>query len=384
MELTPPQKLFIYASRTNDIIKTLTNLPTSNKFVNEAKQIGINIYNPDEYKDLIFEHPNSIDLKDCGLFSEKEVSVIDEDFKEHLLEEGYPNEGKKGISTRQMQNIIRDVIMTSKNNMLSVPKFIDELHDIIEGGGQENWIKNLEEEYDNISSDDTYNDFIALILFVIDLYHDIIKNEIVISVTNRDPQKIEDDLRKYMQHALLDQAKMSRSQSHILVPLYSYVDSNTGDAVEKPNKEFMRSMEEIIVPRVMKTRITTFRKNICKKFSSKCDEGLINVKGKSGKNLINSWDDGFIDQFSSEYNALLSNKKVVSDINGEDLKNGFYIRQINMNDYKKLPKNIQTFCDTVVRNMVEKYNYSDNTAIEVIVYALNEYVIDLEKLIKNK
>ena len=372
-QLTPPQKLFIYASRTNDIIKTLTNLPTSNKFVNETKQIGIDIYNPDTYKDLIFEHPNSIDLKDCGLFSERELEVIDEEFKEYLLEEGYPNEGKMGISTRQMQNIIRDVIMTSKNNMLSVPKFLDELHCIVEDGMNDGWAKrwiedkNKEKEKssknklvfgENNSDDDSYNDLIHLIFFVVDLYHDIIENEIVISVTDRDPSKIEKDLRKYVQHVLLDQARMSNSMSHIMVPLYSYVDEFTGDRVDKANKEFMSSIESIIVPKSFKTRLTTFRKNISNKFTSKCDEKLINIKGSKTKNIINSTNDGFIKQFSSEYNSLLSNKRTVSNVNVEDVKNAFYIKQNNLNDYKKQSKDIREFCDKVITNMVDKYGYS--------------------------
>ena len=41
-------------------------------------------------------------------FTEKQLKYIDDDFKEHLINENFQFEGNNGISTRQMQNIIRE------------------------------------------------------------------------------------------------------------------------------------------------------------------------------------------------------------------------------------------------------------------------------------
>tara|TARA_R110002020_G_scaffold248845_3_gene462844 strand:- start:1281 stop:3812 length:2532 start_codon:yes stop_codon:yes gene_type:complete len=393
--LSPPQKLFIYASKSTDMVKMLTNLPKSHKFVNEAKQLGIDIYKPETYKDFIFEHPDAIDLKECGLFTDKNLKYIDDEFKEHLINEHFPLEGNSGISTRQMQNIIRDAVLSSKNNMLTVSKFIHELEYLIQEGIYVNsWAKrdgeyakqdsrnyDYEDEFEEGNDNESfYGDLFGLTLFVTDLYDEIIKNELTISITDRDPKAIEIELRKYIQHVMLDQAVNNKSFKNLMLPKYTYIDNITGDRIDKPNYEFMRNIESILIPlRSNDMSIRNFRKDISQKFLTKCDSKLIELNSKL---IFESTNDGLIKQFTKEYKTLLSNRRVKDDIDPEALKNLFYIKQNNKKDYINNKNDTKAYCEKIINNMIVNFGYSENTALEAIIYALDNKVIDLNKLIK--
>lgn len=383
--LSAPQKLFIYASKSSDMVKMLTNLPKSNKFVNEAKQLGIDIYKPETYKDKIFEHPDAIDLKECGLFMEEDLKLIDDEFKEYLIDEHFPEEGNSGISTRQMQNIIRDVVLASKDNMLTVSKFLQELEKIISEGTYVNsWAKHVVSRKSEESLDSFYGDMLSLTIFVQELYDSIIKNELTISITDRNPSAIEQDFRKYIQHVLLDQALNNKSQSHLLVPRFTYIDPVTGERIDKPNYDFMSGIETIIIntPSYKTVQAMTqrgFRREISSKYLLKVDKGLIEPNAPL---VIDSKDDGLLKQFSKEYKLLLSNSRVQKNININELNDLFYIKQNNNSDYIKSNKNLKQFCEKVIKNMVDNFGYSDNTALETIIYALDNKVIDLKNIIK--
>jgi hypothetical protein len=385
------------------MIKMLKNLPKSNRFVNEAKQLGIDVYKPETYKDKIFQHPDAVDLKECGLFTESQLKYIDDDFKEHLINENFPFEGNNGISTRQMQNIIRDVVLSSKNNMLTVPKFLQELEYIIEEGiyvnawarryvDSETLERHVEKEGDetifstDTGSDSLYNNLFGLTIFVEELYQNILRNELIISITDRNPEAIEADFRKYIQHVLLDQANNSKSQKHIMVPRYTYIDQISGERIDKPNYEFIKNIESIIMPaptrRYMSTSVPSprsFRKEISNKYFAKLNDKAIIPTSEL---IIESSNDGLLKQFSKEYKLLLSNKKIKENINVEELKNLFYIKQNSTKDYIKYNEITRNFCEKILNNMSSNFGYSENTAIEAIIYAIDKKVIDLNNLIK--
>jgi predicted Ser/Thr protein kinase len=400
--LSAPQKLFIYASKNTDMIKTLTNLPKSNKFVNEAKQLGIDIYDPETYKHLLYEHPAAIDLKECGLFTEDDLKLIDDEFKEHLINENFPEEGNSGISTRQMQNIIRDVVLSSKNNMLSVPKFLQELDKIMDEGFYINsWAKNMinkqkvevklttpakatEDKILENSVQDFYGDAFGLTIYVGELYDSLLKNELTISITDRNPDEIEADFRKYIQHVLLDQATLSKSQKHIMVPRYTYIDKITGERIDEPNYRFMSNIENIILGSPAYTKMggitkRAFRKEISNKYHNKVYNKIIEPTSDL---IIDSSDDGLLEQFSKEYKMLLSNRRVNENINVEELKNLFYIKQNSKTDYIKYDKELRNFCEKIISNMKNNFGYSKNTALEAIIYAIDNKVIDLKNIIQ--
>ena len=136
--MLPPldQKMVIYASKTPNVENLLKNLPYWHPFCQEARQLNIDLKQPETYRDLIHEHPDAVDLKECGMFTNKELAFIDDDLKQHLRHEHFPIEGNKGISTRQMQNVVRDVILKSDEHKISVALFLEQLKSILKESGQ--------------------------------------------------------------------------------------------------------------------------------------------------------------------------------------------------------------------------------------------------------
>jgi hypothetical protein len=301
-----------------------------------------------------------------------------------------------------MQNIIRDVVLSSKNNMLSVPKFLQELDKIMDEGFYINsWAKNMinkqkvevklttpakaiEDKILENSVQDFYGDAFGLTIYVGELYDSLLKNELTISITDRNPDEIEADFRKYIQHVLLDQATLSKSQKHIMVPRYTYIDKITGERIDEPNYRFMSNIENIILGSPAYTKMggitkRAFRKEISNKYHNKVYNKIIEPTSDL---IIDSSDDGLLEQFSKEYKMLLSNRRVNENINVEELKNLFYIKQNSKTDYIKYDKELRNFCEKIISNMKNNFGYSKNTALEAIIYAIDNKVIDLKNIIQ--
>ncbi|GAG19301.1 unnamed protein product, partial [marine sediment metagenome] len=222
--LTPDQKMVIYASKTYDIKNMLYNLPYWHSFCQEARQLGIDLKKPETYQHHIEQHPDAVDLKECGLFLDKELEFIDDELKEHLRKEHFPIEGDKGISTRQMQNIVRDVILKSDNRKITVSLFLDQLKNIIDESSYINsWIKMSKE----LSEDKhEYFDIEKLIDILECLYWEHLRKELTISITDRDPKSIELDLRKYMQYSMLHYARTYNKRfQKTMIQKFSFIDN---------------------------------------------------------------------------------------------------------------------------------------------------------------
>jgi predicted Ser/Thr protein kinase len=377
--LTPDQKMFIYASKTNNIEQLLYNLPYWHPFCTEARHLGIDLKKPDTYKDKIQQHPDAVDLKDCGLFKDKELGYIDEDLKDHLRREHYPKEGNKGISTRQMQNILRDVILKSDNRKITVSLFLDQLKGILEESSYINsWITITKEL---ASEDHDYFEIEKLINTLECLYWAHLNKELTISITDRDPKQIEYDLRKYLQHVLLHHAKSMTKLKKVLIEQFSYVDSNGGGKVTEPNYEYMESIESILHNKYINST-EEFRKGISQRLLDGIHDKDIMLK--STGDIINSSDDNIIQMFIKEHKKLLSNARTNDSLNTDKLKDAFFHKQNNPEEYGKCSAKIKQMCEKVINNMKMNFGYSNDTALEAILYGFRHDIIKLSKIIKRE
>ena len=258
--ITPEQKLFIYAAQSEDPLNTIRKLPPWHPFRNECFRLGINIFNEETLKELIVTHPATVRLEDCGLFTNDQLKLIDDQFMRALKDEHYPDEGKYGLSIRQLQNIMRNTISNSDGIKVTVNLFLNQLEKLFsEGPKVHHWltINNSKKKMDTLpgrkigdvdfeENEGNYSDYLAMIKIVKALYFQTIRKEITVATVDRDPKKIEADLRRYLQHALLDKALENKAFAHILVPKYTYIDPHTGKKVDSPDLEFMASIEKII------------------------------------------------------------------------------------------------------------------------------------------
>lgn len=389
--ISPEQKLFIYAYQSEDPIATIRKLPPWHPFRNQCFRLGINIFNPETLKEHIFRHPECISLEDCSLFSSVELKHIDDDFMRCLSSEHYPNEGKYGLSIRQLQNIMRNTIVNSDGLKVTVSTFLSQLEKFInEGPAVHHWLAMNHPEAElkkDIASrtigessfcdnEGAYGDYKGLIRVVRALYFTVIKKEITVATVDRDPERIELDLRRYLQHALLDKSVENKAFSHILVPRYTHIDPESGHKIDKADADFMRSIEKIIDPTRSCIQV---RKNIVNKFFMLTDKGDINVD--EGRSLLNSQDDNLLNAFASEYTTLLSHRRAMEGINAVDLRNAFFHKIHDQERYQSYSDELKEFLETIIKNMINRYSYSEEIALDTIIYALRKNIIDFAKII---
>lgn len=390
-EITPEQKLFIYAYQSEDPVATIRKLPPWHPFRNQCFRLGINIFNPETLKEHIYRHPECISLEDSTLFTSTELKHIDDDFMRQLCSEHYPEEGKYGLSIRQLQNIMRNTIVNSDGLKVTVSTFLAQLEKFMnEGPAVHHWLAMSHPEKEDkkdiasrtvgecsfCDNEGGYGDYKGLIRVVRALYFTLIKKEITVATVDRDPQKIELDLRRYLQHALLDKSLENKAFSHILVPRYTHIDPESGHKVDKPDTDFMRSIEKILDP---KKSCLEIRKNIVNKFFMLTDKGDINID--EGRTLITSSDDNLLNAFASEYTTLLSHRRAMEGINANDLRNAFFHKIHDPERYSSYGDELKNFLETIIKNMVNRYHYSPAVALDTIIYALRKNIIDFAKII---
>lgn len=389
--ITPEQKLLIYCSQNEDPIRTIQELPHWHPFRNEMLRLGLSRYNVDSYARLIITHPNAVNLQDTGLFTNEELKLIDDEFMRYLWNEHYPEEGKSGISVRQLQNVMRNTISNSDGRKIHVGIFLKQLSQVVEEGPElHHWLA-IDEKYKKdkpvipfrmigYASIETgagdYGDYRGLVEVVRKLYFSILKKEITISTVDRNPEQIQYDMRKYIQHAVLNSAVQNKAFAHIMVPKYSFVDPNTGLKVEKPDIDYMKSIEKILAPG---RSFNLIRKEISQKFLDFQSSGELVLE--EGMNIISSRSDNILKCFAKEYSILLSHRKVDKEINPEQLRNAFFHKK---NDPKRLthyPPKIREFTKTIIHNLNKLFGYSPEIALDTVVFALRKNIVKFEEIL---
>jgi hypothetical protein len=395
MTITPEQKLFIYSSQPEDPIKTIERLPHWHPFRNEALKLNLNIYNPESYEHLIVKRPDRVRLDQTGLFSNEELNLIDDEFMSELWTEHYPNEGKHGISVRQLQNIMRSTIANSDGMKVHVGTFFSQLKKILaEGTSLHHWL-DIDPKYTGAQKtipsrsigtiqfyegEGYYGDYLGLYKVSRALYFSIIHQEIIVSTVDRDPSEIAFDLRKYVQNVLLEKAVENKAFSHIMVPKFTYIDPVTGEKVDYPDFDYLNSIEDVLVG---KGRHESFREEISKRFLDFQSKGELKIE--EGKSIVSSKDDNVLSLFGTEYNQLLSHRKKVEGVNPELLRDAFFhkreLRDKYIDNYSKYSPEIKNLVENILNNLVRHFGYSREIALDTVIFALRKDIVDFGKII---
>ncbi len=388
--ITPEQKLFIYADQSEDPVRTIKKLPPWHPFRNECSRMGIDLSSEDKVNEIVVRHADAVSLEESDLFAIEELSLIDDEFMRELYSERYPDEGKYGLSIRQLQNIMRNTISMSDGRKVTVSAFLTQLEQVMKEGPEvHHWLvldapnrqsdNLMAREIGNVFLEDgegDYGDYKGLINVVRGLYHATLRKEITVATVNRDPQRIEFDLRKYLQHALLDKALENKAFAHVIVPKYTYIDPETGEKIDKPDIEFMDAISVILRPG---GDLEKCRKEMAQKFLDM--HGAGEITSEVDKPIIMSRDDNLLNCFSSEYTALLSHRKTVEGINPEELRNGFFQRQNDPKKYVQCSEIVREQVETILKNLVERFGYPEEIALDTVIYAIRKGIIDFSDIL---
>lgn len=390
--ITPEQKLFIYASQAEDPVGTIQKLPHWHPFRNEAMRLGLNLYASESFLPYVVKNPNAVNLRNTDLFTESQLKLIDDEFMRELWNEHYPNEGKHGISIRQLQNIMRNTVANSDGRKIHVGIFLSQLKkSISEGPDLHHWLaidpqynKGREHQVGSRSlgivqlaeKEGDFGDFKGIVSVVKGLYYSLIGREITICTVDRDSEKIEMDLRRYMQHALLARAIHNKAFSHVMVPKFTFIDPTSGKKIDEPDLNYMTSIEKILTTN---SNYQLFRQEIAQKFLDLQESGELSLE--VGKSIIASSDDNFLNCFAKEHALLLSHRKVDDNINPELLKNAFFHKRNDPNQFEHYTPEMRQFVENILTNMTERYSYSRAIALDTIVFALRKQIIDFEKIL---
>jgi predicted Ser/Thr protein kinase len=389
--ISPEQKLFIYASQNDDPVKTIQDLPHWHPFQNEMLRFGLNKNQPKTFENQIIKHPNAINLRDSELFTSDQLTMIDDEFMRLLWNEHYPNEGRSGISFRQLQNIMRNTIANSDGHKIHVGIFLKQLLKVIsEGPNLHHW---LQEKYtkkdlsnyipsrkigNNIIPEGVgdYCDYGGLVKVVKGIYYSILKKEITVCTVNRDPEQIEYDLRKYLQHALLFNAHENKAFAHVMVPKYAFIDPVTGQKVDQPDDDYMTTIEKIL-SKTKEFKIT--RNETTQKFLNLQSSNELTLEDE--KTLITSKKDNFLQCFAKEYATLLSYRKADKEINPEHLFNAFFHKKNDQVQFNLYSKKIQNFTQIIIKSMCNRYSYCEESALDTIIFALRKNIVKFERIL---
>ena len=389
--ITPEQKLFIYASESTDPVSVIKNLPHWHPFRNECLRVGVNIFEPELYRDLIEVHPDAISLEDSGLFSHDQLKLIDDDMMRRLRHEHYPIEGQHGMSIRQLQNIIRNTISHSDGIKVTVGIFLEQLDRIVtEGPKVHHWLSVNPAPEDGGSSvparqlgpillqpgEGDYGYFKQLVKVVRGLYYMIIQREITVATVDRDPKRIALDLRKYLQHALLARALENKAFAHIMAPQFVFIDPDTGTKVERPDDNYLMSIEKVIAPDKPPALL---RQEIAQKFLDLRDRGELLLD--EGKSVVSSRNDNLLACFATEYHALLSHRREMDGMDPELVRDAFFHKKNSPEKYKYLDESTRTFAETILGNLRNRFGYSSDIALDTVVFALRHDIIDFKRII---
>lgn len=391
LSITPEQKLMIYSSLNEDPVTTIQKLPHWHPFRNEAMRVGLDLSRPEHFAHCIIRHPDAVSLRGCGRFDEEELKLVDDEFMRFLMEEHYPNEGRHGISIRQLQNVMRNTVANSDGRKVHVGIFLSQLKKVMaEGSELHHWLE-MDAHYHTKrrplpertlegmkleEGEGDYGNFHGLVRVVKALYHGIIRKEITVCTVDRDPLQIEQDLRRYLQHALLDRALRNKAFAHVMVPRFSFIDPRSGEKVEEPDERYLNSIEQVLAAQQDTNR---FRQEMAQKFLDFQANGELQIE--DGKSILASRQDNLLKCFTKEYSRMLSHRKLDEDINPEHLRNAFFHKLNDPAAYERADPSVRAFTERILANMCQRYGYPESIALTTVVFALRKDVVDFRKIL---
>jgi len=422
--LTPEQKLFLYAFSFDDPVKATKKLPLFHPFRNEAKRVGIDPEDPESLRRHFKNDGPALKLENTGVFQIGELRYIDESLIRALWQEHYPNEGKFGISVRQIQNIMRDTISSSDGLYIFARDFIEQVLHIVtqEGEDYNHWLKldeTVEEMIDNHKvrarnigvvelgrGECGYCEYEKIPHLLKALWYMDIVRHITIATVDRDPSRIESDLRQYVQNCLLYMAKKNTRFGHRLVSKFSFIDVKSGEEIDRPQLKFMKAIETVLVTaddnisKAVGDEVFDQAGNVkalsgnTPNFDEWCDSRRIHIAEKfldlqkdeeiileEGKNVMFSSNDGFIQHFWAEYSVLLSNRRTDGKINPSELEKVFFIIKNNPKD-ETVSEQTMEFAKKIIVNLNKRFNYSEKIAIDTVTFALTNGIFEFQNIVK--
>jgi predicted Ser/Thr protein kinase len=389
--IRPEQKLFIYASQPDDPVATIRKLPHWHPFRSEMIKLGINIHDTETFSRLVTRSSERMSLEQSGLFTADELKLIDDAFMRELWNEHYPNEGKHGISVRQLQNIMRDTIGKSDGFRVHVGTFFGQLKRIFMGSPSlHHWLP-MDAKYkvergsipartiggaELEEGEGDYGDFKGMARVAQVIYNDMIRREITVATVNRDPDEIALDLRKYLQHALLAKAHENRAFAHTMIPRFTFIDPASGEKVDRPDTNFLGSLEKILAADRDPVEV---RRELAQRFLDLHAKGDLVLE--QGKSAVASRDDNVLLSFGQEYARLLSHRRAVGEIDAEQLVNAFFQKRRSPERYEAFSQEVRDFVETIILNMRRRFGYSKQSALETVIFALRKDIIDFAQII---
>ncbi len=389
--ITPEQKLFIYAAQPEDPIATIRKLPHWHPFRGEMIKLGINIHDTETFSRLVARQPDRRTLEESGVFATEQLKLIDDEFMRVLWNEHYPDEGKHGISVRQLQNIMRDTLGNSGGLRVHVGTFFATLRRVFAGSPTlHHWLAmdpKYSEEREPVPmrlvnevrfavGEADYADFKGLAKLTQTLYYGIVRREVTVSTVNRDPEEIALDLRRYLQHALLAKAHENRAFAHIMVPRYSFIDPVSGEKVDRPDANYLAAMEKILAPERTPEEL---RRELAQRFLDLQAKGELGLE--DGRSVLASRQDNVLACFGAEYNRLLSHRRTMGEVDATKLTEAFFQKRQAPEKYDAYAKEIRAFVETIILNMQRRFGYSKQSALDTIIFALRKEIINFDEII---
>ncbi|HXV63002.1 MAG TPA: hypothetical protein VEK15_20045, partial [Vicinamibacteria bacterium] len=372
--ITPEQKLFIYSAQPGDPVATIKKLPEWHPFRSELIRLGLDILQLDRYEHLIARQPDRINLEHCGVFTAEQLKLVDDDFMRALWSEHYPYEGRHGISVRQLQNLMRDTIANSNGLRIHVGTFFSRLKKTLaEGPALHRWLA-MDEKFRKDrqgppmrsigettfeEGEGDYGDFAGLVRVAQAIYHDIVRREITVATVNRDPQEIALDLRKYLQHVLLQRARENSAFAHIMIRRFTYFDPVTGAKVDEADPKYMSSIERILAPGILPD---VYRREIAERFLDMNDTGEVALE--EGKSVVSSRRDNFLTCFGQEYERLLSHRRTIGDVDPEALRDAVFQKRMNPQKYDAFDEKLRKYAEEILLNLNRRFGYSKESALD--------------------
>ena len=162
----------------------------------------------------------------------------------------------------------------------------------------------------------------------------------------------------------------------MMVPKFTFIDPASGKKVEEPDLNYMVSIEKILSTG---SNYQLFRHEIAQKFLDLQSSGELVLE--SGKSIISSKKDSLLTCFTKEHSLMLSHRKVDENINPELLKNAFFHKRNNPEQYEHHTPEMRQFAEGILTNLSQRFFYSREIALDTIVLALRKQIINFEKIL---
>ncbi|MBI5014396.1 MAG: hypothetical protein HZB55_02750 [Deltaproteobacteria bacterium] len=391
LSITPEQKLFIYCAQPEDPVSTIRKLPHWHPFRSEMLKLGIDVHDSEGFSRLIGRQAKRRRLEQTDVFSAAQLKLIDDEFMRELWNEHYPNEGKHGMSVRQLQNIMRDTLANSGGLRVHVGTFFARLKQVFSGSPSlGHWLPmdpaclkdrksipmRLVGDSRLAEGEGDYGDFRGLAKVAQALYNRIIRREITEATVNRDPEEIALDLRRYLQHALLAKAHENRAFAHVMIPRFTFLDPVTGEKVDRPDTNYLASLEKILAA---DRNGFEFRREIAERFLDLQGSGELVLE--EGRSVVASRRDTVLSCFQTEYSRLLSHRRTMGDVDATALTEAFFQKRRDPAKYDAMTASVREIADNIILNMQWRFHYSEQSALDTILFAIRKEIVSFSDII---